>query len=143
MAFTIDKESLQMMSIFEGMTHAQVKDCFVDDAQTLTFVVQPGNLFKALGKGAANIRRLEKRFKRKIRVIEYAPELEDFVASVVYPNRCDIKVKGDIVTLVPHDLKMRGNLIGRAASHLRNTEKIVQRYFPVRRMVVTQVKEYI
>ena len=141
MGFTISQQSLDWMGVFEKKTHAAVKDAFEDNAGTLTFIVLPGNLFKALGKNAENIRRLERLFKRKVRVIEYAENIEDFVLNVVYPNKCDVNIKGDVVTLVPHSLKMRGNLIGRAAAHLRNTEMIVQRYFPIRRMIVTNARE--
>lgn len=130
-----------MMSVFEKITRTAARDAFEDNAATMTFIVNEGQLFKALGKAALNIRRLEKILKKKVRVIEFAPELEKFIINAIHPNKCDIKIGGDIVTLLPNTLKMRGNLIGRAASHLRNTEMIVQRYFPIKRIVVTNVQE--
>lgn len=141
MGRTLDKEQIQLISLFEQSTRARVKDAFEDKAGTMTFIVESGELFKALGKQASNIRRLENRLNKKVRVIEFAPDLEEFIRNVTYPNKCDIRVRDKLVKLIPHDLKTRGNLIGRAASHLRNTEMIVQRYFPIERMVVTQVQE--
>ena len=118
------------MNIFQRVTNAGLKDCFIDDNSMLTFVVTPGELGKAIGKGAANIRSLENAFKRKIKIVEFNPELSAFIRNLVYPSKVmDVNVEESIVTLTPENSQSRGYLIGRAASNLRNYEHIVQRYF--------------
>ena len=141
MNFTLDEQAIKRMAHFERITRAHAKDVFEDDNGTLTFVVQEGQLSKALGPKASNARKLQQQLKQKVRIIEYDPDVQKFVANAVKPNTCTIEIKDNMVTMIPHDLKTRGNLIGRAASHLRNTEKIVKRYFPIEKMQVTNVQE--
>ena len=59
-----------LSSLMERVTKAKVKDCFTDEEENLFFVVAPGELGKAIGKGGANIRKMQDELQRKIRVIE-------------------------------------------------------------------------
>ncbi len=123
-------ELMGFMGIFQRVTNAGLKDCFVDDNSMLTFVVTPGELGKAIGKGAENIRALENAFNRKIKIVEFNPELRAFIRNLVYPSKVlDMNVEEDTIVLTPENSQSRGYLIGRAASNLRNYEHIVQRYF--------------
>ncbi|MBT4541162.1 NusA-like transcription termination signal-binding factor [Candidatus Woesearchaeota archaeon] len=131
-------ELMGFMSVFHRITNANLKDCFVDDNSTLTFVVSTGELGKAIGKKAINIKSLEKSFKKKVRIIEFHAELEKFIKSLVYPSKIDsIELQENIVTIQSTDSQSRGYLIGRAASNLRNYEKIVKRYFDIIEIKVT------
>ena len=68
--------------------------------------------------------------KRKIKVIEFSPDLLQFIQNAVYPSKVkDINEEEDIVTITPIDSQTRGYLIGKGAVNLRNTENIVKRYF--------------
>ena len=130
-------ELMGFMSVFQRITNANLKDCFVDNNLTLTFVVNTGELGKAIGKKAINIKLLEKAFKKKVRIIEFHQEIEKFIKSIVYPSKIDaIEVQDEIVTIQPTDSQSRGYLIGRAASNLRNYEKIVKRYFNIEKIKV-------
>jgi len=118
------------MSVFHRITNANLKDCFVDDNTALTFVVSTGDLGRAIGKKGINISKLEKAFKKKIKIIEYNEDLKKFIKSLVYPSKIDeIDYQENVITIQSSDSKSRGFLIGRAASNLRNYEKIVKRYF--------------
>ena len=71
-----DEDTLKKMALFETMTHAKLKDFFDDPVQDrLVFIVLPGNLWRALGKESANVKKLENSFKRKIKIVEFAPDL--------------------------------------------------------------------
>ena len=130
MKITYDANSMKLMSMFESLTGAKVKDCF-DNKGAVVFVVDEGNIGKALGKGAANVRRIEGMLKKRIRIIEFNPDITKFVKNVIMPNKAkDITYNEGTVTIVPEDSQSRGYLIGRAAEVLRSNEKIAQRYFP-------------
>ena len=123
-------ELMGFMSVFQRITNANLKDCFVDDNLALTFVVGTGELGKALGKKAINISKLEQAFKKKIKIIEFHEDIKKFIRGLVYPSKIDeLDIQENVVTIQPSDTKSRGYLIGRAASNLRNYEKIVKRYF--------------
>jgi N utilization substance protein A len=129
MKITYDANSMKLMSMFENMTGAKVKDCF-ENKGAVVFVVEEGEIGKALGKKASNVRRMEGLLKKRIRIIEYNPDIIRFVSNVIMPNRAkDITYNEGIITIVPEDSQSRGYLIGRAAEVLRNNESIVQRYF--------------
>lgn len=126
---------MQLISLFENVTHSRVKDAFDDAVQgKLIFVVQPGELMKAVGKQASNIKRLEQKFGKKVKVFEFNPELERFIRNAIYPLKVQSVEKDlddeNIIILKSDDVKVKGLLIGRNASNLRNLEEIVKRYFP-------------
>ncbi|MFT4310313.1 MAG: hypothetical protein ACMXYC_01650 [Candidatus Woesearchaeota archaeon] len=141
MTHTIDQQTIQLLALFGKIAKTTARDAFEDHNGTLTFIVEQGQLKKALGQEASTVKKLQDLLKKKIRIIEFAPTLEGFIQQVIKPSKCDIQVEGQTVSLVPFDLQTRGTLIGRAASHLRNTEMIVNRYYPNIKMMVTQVQE--
>jgi len=126
-----DANLIKTMTFFEAVTHAKLKDC-VDEGEKMVFIVEPGQLFKALGKNTANLKKLEVKFNKKIRIIEFHSEKLTFIGKAIAPLRVDDMEDNDdgIVTLKSSDMKVKGLLIGRAARNLRNLEAVVQRYFP-------------
>lgn len=129
MKITYDANSMKLMSMFENLTRSKVKDCF-ENKGAVIFVVGEGEIGKALGKGASNVKRIESMLKKRIRIIEYSSDIIRFVSNVIMPNRAkDIVYEEGIITIIPQDSQSRGYLIGRAAEVLRNNESIVQRYF--------------
>lgn len=128
--FKYDVQTLQWMNLFEKITHARVKDCFINN-EKLCFVIEQGNLRKALGKNKANIIKLEGLLKRRIKIIEYDKDVLQFIVHVLAPLRVtDIKNNDDVVTITGSDQKTKGLMIGARAANLRNYEKIVQKFFP-------------
>ncbi len=130
MTIKYDAELIKIMSFFEKATNTQLKDCFID-AESMTFVVMPGEIGKAIGKGGLNVRKLENYFKKRIKIVEYADDLLQFVKNMIMPLKVErIEQMDDVVVLSDQDTKTKGLLIGRNAQNLRNLEKSVQRYFP-------------
>ncbi|MBW2963881.1 NusA-like transcription termination signal-binding factor [Candidatus Woesearchaeota archaeon] len=127
----IDEETMKKMALFEAVTKAKVKDFFDDPVQErLVFIVLPGELWKALGKKGANVKRLEEKFKRKIKIVEYSEDLLTFIKNMAMPLRIsDVTEDEGIVTIRHEDMQTKGLLIGKNARNLRNMEKNIQRYF--------------
>ncbi|MBD3313447.1 NusA-like transcription termination signal-binding factor [Candidatus Woesearchaeota archaeon] len=139
MKIKYDISLMKFMSLFENLTHASLKDCFIDEkTNTLVFVVQPGQIGKALGKKAANVKKLENKLQRKIRIIEYHPDKLEFIRNMIMPLRAeDISADEEgIVTITGSDTKTKGLIIGRNAQNLRNLEANVRRYFDVKEIKV-------
>lgn len=130
MKFKYDMQTLGWMQAFEKITRARVKDCFVLQDK-VCFVVEQGNLFKALGQNKKNIVKIEELLKRRVKIIEYDSNPLKFVANVLAPLRVsDIKEDNGIVTITGPDQKTKGLMIGARAANLRNFESIVQKFFP-------------
>ncbi|MBI1970211.1 NusA-like transcription termination signal-binding factor [Candidatus Woesearchaeota archaeon] len=132
MKITYNADTIKCISLFQSRTQAAVKDCYIDDlGSVLTFVVQPGDIGKAIGKQGSMVRQLEQAMKRKIKIVEFHPTCTEFVKNMIMPfQAASIQDEEGTIIITPADLKTRGILIGRNASALRNLEKNVKRSFP-------------
>ena len=121
---------MKLISIFDSITHVSAKDCIDDNI--IIFIVNQGDIGKAIGRGGINIKRLERLFKKKIKIIEFNSDPVLFVKNVVSPLKVsEIKLEGSTIVITSPDSKTRGLLIGRGAVNLRGFENIVKRYFPI------------
>jgi len=117
----------------EKITRARVKDCFKgEDNETVYFIIEMGQLGKALGKGAVNIKKIQDQINKKIRLIEYHPEVIAFVKNVIYPLKVEeiVQEDGDIL-IKDNNKKTKSLLIGRDGKNLRLTNRAVKRFFSV------------
>ncbi|MBW2991299.1 NusA-like transcription termination signal-binding factor [Candidatus Woesearchaeota archaeon] len=133
---TFDTDMLKFMALFEKITHAKLKDCFFD-RDKLVFLVDQGEMGKALGRNKTNIVKLEKMLKRKIKIVEFNPDRLQFITNYLAPLKItDIKEEGEIVIITGADTKTKGLMIGIKAQNLRNLEKVVGKYFKVEEIKV-------
>ena len=125
-----DIKAIQIRALFESLTRTTLKDCF-ENQDKMLFVLMPGQIRKALGKNNSNVKRVEEKIGMKIKLIEYSSNLLQFVTNIIYPLKInDITINNGIVIIKGRDKKTNGLIIGIRAQNLRNTEKIVQKYFP-------------
>ena len=98
----------------------------------MTFIVEPGNIRKALGPDAKNAKMLEQKLGKRIKIVEYSSDICVFVKNMVKPNNVDkVEVNEDkIVTISSNDTNTKGLIIGRNAANLRNLENNIKRHFP-------------
>lgn len=122
-------EHIKLIGLFEKITRARVKHFF--DFPVPVFIVEQGEMGRALGKQRANLIKMEGLLKKKVKIIEYNDRMIQFVVNAVTPIKpLDVKEEEGIVTLTGKDTKSKGLLIGKNAQNLRNTEKIVRHFFP-------------
>jgi len=120
------------MSLFEKVTKTELKDSFIDNNELLTFVVMEGQLGKAVGKKAVNVKALESMLKKKIKIVEFSPDMIKFIKNLIYPLKAEeITQEEKVIIIKGPDVKTKGLLIGRNAKNLRNTESIVKKYFEI------------
>lgn len=131
-----DIDTMKIMSLFESMTGANLKDC-INSEGLIIFIVNDGEIGKAIGKKGINIRKLEYSLKKKIKVTEYNENLAQFIENLVYPAKVkEVKQEEKLITITAADSQSRGLIIGRGASILRNYESIVKRYFDIEEIKV-------
>lgn len=132
---TFDMDKMKMISLFQAITRASVKDCLEDSE--LMFIVGEGEAGKAVGKQGANVKRLSTALKRKIKIVEFNHELPQFIKNLAYPLKIEkIEEEDGIIRLTAPDIKTRGYLIGRGGSALRKLEDQVKRHFPIKEIKV-------
>ena len=131
-----DAQLMKILSLFESLTKASVRDCISGEDRTI-FIVNPGEMFKAIGKNGVNVKRVENALKRKIKIVEYNSDTNKFIRNVVYPAKIkEITEDDGIYEITPFDSFNRGLLIGRNAVNLRKFELIIKRYFPIKELKV-------
>ena len=131
-----DMSAMKFMSLFESITRSKLKDCIIKENMIL-FIVQPNEIGKAVGAKGVNVRKLERILKKKVKIVEFNPEPVNFIKNLVHPLQVkEITEDEGTYTLAPVDLKTRGLLIGRNATHLRAYEEIIKRYFPLKELKV-------
>ena len=131
MKIKYDNEVIKVMSLFNSITNAKLKDYFVDDNDLSVFVVEQNEIGKAVGKKAENVKKLENKLNRKIKIIEFNPDVLQFVKNIVFPLKvAEAEVDEKVLKLQAPDVKTRGLLIGRSAKNLRNIEKIMMPRIP-------------
>tara|TARA_Y100000310_G_scaffold146340_1_gene145648 strand:+ start:59 stop:484 length:426 start_codon:yes stop_codon:yes gene_type:complete len=129
----LDLETTGYSSIVERMTGARVKDCFRDDTdETIYFVVSFGHLGKALGKGGGNIKRIQERLGKRIKIIEYRNTVVGFVKNVIYPLKVEsIEQKDGVIIIRDNNKKTKSLLIGRQGKNLKLLNRAVKRFFNI------------
>lgn len=131
-----DSNIMKFMSSFESVTKAKLKDC-INETNRIIFIVEEGELGKAVGKKAANVKKLENYFRKKIKIVEFHPNVLNFIQSFIYPLRLnEIHEEGGIIVMVGPDAQTKGLLIGKNAANLRKLEEYVRRYFDIKEMKV-------
>ncbi len=125
----LDQDSLGLSSLMERITGARVKDCFQDE-ETIYFVVSPGEMGKAIGKGGSNIRRVQQEFHKKIKVVEFNADPVVFIQHFIYPLSVEeISVEDNFFVIKDTSKKTKSLLIGRDSRNLKQLNRAVQRFF--------------
>ena len=131
MKITYTKELLAIMKLFTRVTGALLKDSFEYEG-SLYFIVEPGHIGKAIGKGGSTVRELQEKFKKHVRVIEYNQDLATFVQNLIYPLHVDAVIAEEgKITIKSSDRAVKGQIIGRNAKNLNMLRQVAMRYFPI------------
>lgn len=127
---TLNQEIIGFINVFENVTKAEVKDCFFE-GEKIVFVVNPGNMGLAIGKGGRNINQVSSLLHKKVDVIEFNPDPVLFAKSLLLPVKPkEVILKDGVVTIVSHDIKEKGRIYGRERTNFKRIQEIVSKYFP-------------
>ncbi|HET6406071.1 MAG TPA: NusA-like transcription termination signal-binding factor, partial [Candidatus Thermoplasmatota archaeon] len=79
----LDAETLRVFAMFEGMTGVELKDV-IEEEDRIIFVVVEGQVGRALGKGAMNLKRLRESLGKEVVLLGYAADREQFLKNVFH-----------------------------------------------------------
>ncbi len=132
-----DINLMKFMTMFESLTKTKLKDLIENDGQLIFVLEDASDMGRAIGKGGSNIRLLEGRLKRKIKIVAFDTEIVQFVRNLIYPIKAkEVRFEDGILTIFGHDMKSRGVLIGREGRNLNALKAIIQRYFDIKDLKV-------
>ncbi|MDD2474061.1 MULTISPECIES: NusA-like transcription termination signal-binding factor [unclassified Methanoculleus] len=129
----LTEECMRLISQFESLTGAGSRDCIVDNRnERIIFVINPGDMGLAIGKGGSSIKKASDVMGKRIEVVEYAPDPAQFLRNCFLPaqvtgiefstNEEDLQVA--LVEVRDED---RGLAIGKGGKNIFKAKVLAQR----------------
>lgn len=115
------------------LTRSTAVDCVIDDRfERIIYIIKPGDMGLAIGKGGDNIKKLSRVLGKRIEMVEYAESREAFVANMFKPAEIASVVFGDGTTPVAVSVSERANFglaIGKGGATIEKARILVRRFF--------------
>jgi N utilization substance protein A len=129
---TLTEDCMRLISQFERLTGAGSRDCIIDDRNNrLIFVINPGEMGLAIGKNGASIKKASDVMGKKIEVVEYSTNPEQFIRNCFLPAQVtgiafeDLE-DGQVAYIEVRD-EDRGIAIGKEGKNIFKAKKLSQR----------------
>lgn len=139
MNLTFNTETIRLITLFESITHAPVKDCLVvDDTNTIYFIIEEGKIGVAIGKNGNSVKHAERVIGKTIKLFEFSEDIVSFAKKII-PQATRIKVRNEDgkVTIEVHvEKKNRPIVIGRGGRNLRIYKELFKRNQKVDDLVI-------
>ncbi len=127
-----DINMINFRNIFENITKCGIKD-FISKENSITIIVNEGEIGKAIGKNGGNVKNLERKFNKKIKIIEYNNNIKTFIKNLIKPIEVKkIEIEDGNVTINIPGIKEKGQIIGRDRKNIEEFKKFVSKYFEVK-----------
>ena len=146
----IDRSSMELISLFNNISGAIIKDCMVfkspeNYGEVIIFLVKKQDVGKAIGKNGENVKDLMAKLQKKIDVIPFSENLKEFIQFILNTSKNAVKVQSIemrenknqkrtvIITVLPQD---RGKAIGKDGSMIKKIKELVLRHFDVDNVII-------
>ena len=128
----ISNQELQSINLLEENTGARAKDVIAFE-DSIVFVVEKGDLGRAIGRNGNNIQKLRRAFDKNVEVVEDAEDVKQFAQNVFYPAKViEAKQSNDKKTLlVKVENKDRGIAIGKGGERIKRAKTLFERHFQI------------
>jgi len=128
----LTEDCMRLISQFERLTGAGSRDCVIDDRNNrLIFVVNPGEMGLAIGKKGASIKKAMEVMDKKIEVVEYSTNPEQFLKNCFLPAQVtavefEASDDGQIAHIEVRE-EDRGIAIGKEGKNIFKAKKLALR----------------
>ncbi len=139
----LTEDCMRLISQFESLTGAGSRDCVVDDRnERLIFVINPGDMGLAIGKKGASIKKASEVMGKKIEVVEYNSNMEQFLKNCFLPAQVtSILFEGEddqqTATVEVRD-EDRGIAIGKEGKNIFKAKKLALRQYNIADVQILQ-----
>lgn len=128
----LTEDCMRLISQFEKLTGAGSRDCVIDDRNNrVIFVINPGEMGLAIGKSGSSIKKAMEVMGKKIEVVEYSPNPEQFLRNCFLPAKVtSVAMEGEgesqVAQIEVRD-EDRGLAIGKEGKNIFKAKKLAQR----------------
>ena len=135
-------DQMRLMSLFQNVTGATARDCVEDEKKDrIIFVVNPGKMGLAIGKGGSHIRNLQNIVKRNVELVEYADDPEVFLKNILNGKliseiKLNKRADGTMQAIVLVDYRKKGIVVGREGRNAEKARLLAKRYFEITSVLI-------
>lgn len=134
---------MRLISEFESLTGAGSRDCVIDERNSrIIFVVNPGEMGLAIGKKGSSIKKASDVMGKRIEVVEYSDNAEQFVKNCFLPAQVlEVEFEDSERGLVAHvEVKEedRGIAIGKEGKNIFKAKKLSMRQHDIQDVLLDQ-----
>jgi len=139
----LTEDCMRLISQFESLTGAGSRDCVMDDRNArLIFVINPGDMGLAIGKKGASIKKASEVMGKKIEVVEYNNNVEQFIRNCFLPAQVTSLIfegePGEQTVQVEVSDADRGIAIGKDGKNIFKAKKLSQRHYDIADVQILQ-----
>jgi len=133
----LTSEELGLMSIFQNISGASVRDCIIDSkADRVIFVVNPGDMGLAIGKAGSTIKNVQKTIGKPVELVEWSEDAKQFIMNSLNPSyiteiRMNERADGSKTATVVVDQKKKGAILGKGGKNAEKARLLAKRYFSI------------
>jgi len=145
-AVKIDEEAIKLITLFNSLTGAVVKDCViipneVGGKDKVIFLVKKSDVGKAIGRSGENVKVLKDKLQKNIDIIAFSEDLQEFIQNILNTTRVmnieirenQNKKKTVIITVDPSD---KGKAIGKNGIMIKKAKTLVLRHYNVDNCII-------
>lgn len=115
------------------LTKSTAIDCVIDDRfERIIYVIRPGDMGLAIGKGGDNIKKMSRVLGKRIEMVEFDEDREAFIANMFKPAEVASVLFGERDELVMVTVPERGDFglaIGKGGSTIEKARILVRRFY--------------
>ena len=137
MKITFDTDAIRMITLFENITGAPVKDCIIQK-DNVYFLVEEGKIGIAIGKNGNSVKNAENLIKKNIKIFEFSTDLNSFIKKLI-PQATGIRVRNEserVIVEVKVDRKNKAMVIGREGKNLKIFKDLLTRNHKIDELMV-------
>ena len=132
MTAVIDMKAMRYINLLDKVSRVRTRKCFIYN-NIIYFAVNKRQVSRAIGNAASNIKKIQEKTGKKVRIIKEADgkqDLKTFVEAIVSPAKLkSIEINENLLTITAGNKQNKASLIGRDKRRYEELKKILQDFF--------------
>jgi len=117
------------------LTKSTAIDCVIDERfDRVIYIIKPGDMGYAIGKKGDNIKKMQKVLGKKIEMVEYTDNINDFLVNIFKPVNVSAIKEDSTTHTVDVIIKKKADLgiaIGKKGSNVEKARILLKRFYHI------------